>query len=57
MRSRGWRYGFAVADAVALGCWASAGTIKALAAGLGWLPAIGHGIWRDRLRQSLVRGP
>ncbi len=42
-------------DALALGCWASAGAQKTLAVGLGWLPAIllgtitavGGGIVRD----------
>lgn len=55
MRSRGWRYGFVIADALALGCWASAGTIKALSTGLDWLPAVmvgvitavGGGVLRD----------
>jgi uncharacterized membrane protein YeiH len=29
-----------VVDAIALGCWASAGATKTLAVGLGWLPAV-----------------
>jgi uncharacterized membrane protein YeiH len=35
-----WDRVFPVADALALGCWASAGAQKTLALGLGWLPAI-----------------
>lgn len=40
MDGRGWRWTFAVTDALALGCWAATGTAKALSAGLSWLPAI-----------------
>jgi uncharacterized membrane protein YeiH len=35
-----WNRGFLVVDALALGCWAAAGSQKTLAGGLGWLPAI-----------------
>jgi uncharacterized membrane protein YeiH len=35
-----WDRVWPVVDAIALGCWASAGATKTLAAGLGWLPAI-----------------
>lgn len=37
---RSWRVVFPVIDALALGCWASAGALKTLSAGLGWLPAL-----------------
>ncbi|HEY5224041.1 MAG TPA: trimeric intracellular cation channel family protein [Microbacteriaceae bacterium] len=33
-----------VLDALAVGCWAAAGSQKAIAAGLGWLPAIMLGV-------------
>lgn len=35
-----WDRGFPWIDAVALGCWASAGAQKTLGFGLGWLPAL-----------------
>lgn len=35
-----WDRVWPVIDAVALGCWASAGATKTLALGLGWLPAV-----------------
>ncbi len=39
-----WDLGFPYLDALALGCWSAAGASKALAAGLGWLPAIMMGV-------------
>ena len=50
-----WDVSFPYLDALALGCWSAAGASKALAAGLGWLPAImmgtitavGGGMLRD----------
>ncbi|MCA0308545.1 MAG: TRIC cation channel family protein [Actinobacteria bacterium] len=50
-----WDPSFPYLDALALGCWSAAGASKALAAGLGWLPAvmmgtitaIGGGMLRD----------
>lgn len=47
----------AIADVLALGCWAATGTLKSYAVGLGWLPclligvltAVGGGIVRDVL--------
>ena len=55
VEGRTWDRAFPVLDALALGCWASAGAQKTLAVGLGWLPAIllgtitavGGGIVRD----------
>nr|WP_238338330.1 TRIC cation channel family protein [Pedococcus badiiscoriae] len=35
-----WDRVWPLMDAIALGCWASAGATKTLAVGLGWLPAI-----------------
>lgn len=35
-----WDRGFPFVDALALGCWASAGAQKTLGVGLGWLPAV-----------------
>lgn len=55
-----WNRWFPVIDAAALGCWASAGALKTLDSGLGWLPAVmlgtvtavGGGFLRDiTLRQ------
>jgi uncharacterized membrane protein YeiH len=40
VEGRAWDRAFPVLDAVALGCWASAGAQKTLAVGLGWLPAV-----------------
>ena len=40
VEGRWWDRLFPFLDAVALGCWAAVGTQKALAGGLGWLPAI-----------------
>jgi uncharacterized membrane protein YeiH len=40
VEGRTWDRAFPVMDAVALGCWASAGAQKTLAVGLGWLPAV-----------------
>ena len=40
VEGRLWDRGFPWVDAVALGCWASAGANKTLQLGLGWLPAI-----------------
>ena len=37
---RGWRAIFPYVDALALGCWATAGAQKTLALGLGWVPAL-----------------
>lgn len=55
-----------VADVLALGCWSATGASKALAAGLGWVPAIflgvltavGGGVLRDVLvnRQPAIFG-
>ena len=50
-----WDLSFPYLDALALGCWSAAGASKALAAGLGWLPAVmmgtitavGGGVLRD----------
>jgi uncharacterized membrane protein YeiH len=39
-----WDRLWPVVDAIALGCWASAGAAKTLAAGLGWLPAVLLGV-------------
>ena len=39
-----WDRVWPVVDAVALGCWASAGAAKTLAVGLGWLPAVLLGV-------------
>lgn len=52
---RRWRWPLIVIDALALGCWAATGTIKAQGAGLGLLPslllgvvtAVGGGMVRD----------
>lgn len=40
VEGRAWDRGFPYVDALALGCWASAGAQKTLGFGLGWLPAI-----------------
>jgi uncharacterized membrane protein YeiH len=40
IEGRVWNSVWPVVDALALGCWAAAGAQKALAVGLGWLPAI-----------------
>lgn len=40
VEGRLWDRGFPYVDALALGCWASAGAQKTLGFGLGWLPAI-----------------
>jgi uncharacterized membrane protein YeiH len=40
VEGRTWDRVWPVVDAVALGCWASAGATKTLAVGLGWLPAV-----------------
>ena len=40
VRGRVWDRLWPVLDAIALGCWASAGAQKTLAVGLGWLPAV-----------------
>lgn len=40
VRGRAWDRLWPVVDAVALGCWATAGAQKTLEAGLGWLPAL-----------------
>jgi uncharacterized membrane protein YeiH len=40
VEGRAWDRSFPVLDALALGCWASAGAQKTLAVGLGWLPAV-----------------
>lgn len=50
-----WKRGFPIIDALALGCWATAGAQKTLGVGLGWLPAVllgvitavGGGVTRD----------
>lgn len=55
VEGRWWDRVFPFLDALALGCWAAVGTQKALAGGLGWLPAIllgsitavGEGMIRD----------
>ena len=39
-----WNRVWPVIDALALGCWASAGATKTLAVGLGWLPAVLLGV-------------
>lgn len=39
-----WERVWPVVDAVALGCWASAGATRTLAVGLGWLPAVLLGV-------------
>jgi uncharacterized membrane protein YeiH len=40
VEGRAWERVWPVLDAIALGCWASAGATKTLAVGLGWLPAV-----------------
>ena len=40
VEGRLWDRGFPWVDALALGCWASAGAQKTLGVGLGWLPAV-----------------
>ena len=40
VEGRTWDRAFPVMDALAVGCWASAGSQKTLAVGLGWLPAV-----------------
>lgn len=40
LQQRWTRRGLLIADALSVGCWAATGTSKALAAGLGWLPAV-----------------
>lgn len=55
VEGRLWDRLFPLVDALALGCWASAGAQKAIALGLSWLPAIllgtvtavGGGVVRD----------
>ena len=44
VEGRLWDRVWPVVDAVALGCWASAGATKTLAVGLGWLPAVLLGV-------------
>ena len=44
LRGRWWNRLFVVADGVVLGCWAATGATKALAAGLGALPAVLLGV-------------
>ena len=39
-----WDRVWPLVDAIALGCWASAGALKTLAVGLGWLPAVLLGV-------------
>ncbi|GAB2487102.1 trimeric intracellular cation channel family protein [Jatrophihabitans fulvus] len=61
VEGRTWNRTFAVVDAVAVGCWAAAGSQKTLAVGLGWLPAIllgtitavGGGLVRDVVLQRI----
>lgn len=40
VEGRTWDRAFPIVDALAVGCWASAGSQKTLAVGLGWLPAV-----------------
>lgn len=40
VEGRIWNSAWPYVDAVALGCWAGAGALKTLEAGLGWIPAI-----------------
>ena len=40
LEGRLWNRTFPVVDALALGCWAAAGSQKTLGVGLGWLPAV-----------------
>ena len=57
VEGRLWDRGFPFVDALALGCWAAAGSQKTLELGLGWLPAVllgtitavGGGVIRDVL--------
>lgn len=44
VEGRLWDRVWPVVDAIALGCWASAGATKTLAVGLGWLPAVLLGV-------------
>jgi len=44
LRGRWWNRAFVLADGVVLGCWAATGATKALAAGLGVLPAVLLGV-------------
>ncbi len=44
LKGRWWNRMFVVADGIVLGCWAATGATKALAAGLGVLPAILLGV-------------
>jgi uncharacterized membrane protein YeiH len=44
VQGRVWDRVWPVVDAVALGCWASAGAAKTLGVGLGWLPALLLGV-------------
>lgn len=44
LHGRWWNRVFVVADGVVLGCWAATGATKALAAGLGVLPAVLLGV-------------
>jgi uncharacterized membrane protein YeiH len=44
VEGRLWDRGFPFVDALALGCWASAGASKTLGFGLGWLPAVLLGV-------------
>ena len=61
VEGRAWERSFPVVDALALGCWASAGAQKTLALGLGWLPAVllgtttavGGGMLRDVLLRRI----
>lgn len=40
LEGRMWNRTFPVVDALAVGCWAAAGSQKTLGVGLGWLPAV-----------------
>ena len=61
IQSRAWNRVFILVDAAAISCWATAGALKTLEAGLEWLPAvllgtitaIGGGVSRDLMLQRV----
>lgn len=63
VEGRWWDRLYPIVDALALGCWAAVGSLKALSYGLGWLPAVllgtitavGGGVVRDMMLRRVPR--